>query len=649
MSQQKNFGIIDLATIFLVGTLALAAVIIVNFSTQPLTQTVTDAACPVGQWECNQNCADQETQLLFNQVWCNGEAQWMLEAGCGGPGGAPRRVDDPTCGGTGGGNPTPTSSPPSSCSSVGGSCIGLNVCLVNGGQNANYPGCSTGTVCCVFGNPIPTATPIPPTPVPNRYSCNGSNGNCYANPNGPFTSLTTCNAVCEPPQPTSVPPTITPTPIRYACNTTMGNCYPSNNGPYINLAACSNDCFRIVPTSTPNPTPSPTEIPDNPYCIAGTYECLTEGEQEFQMYCYNPYLPPSINECEYGCVDGRCQGPQPTPEPFCNRTCIGNFICAPNIYGGTCVPANETGGSLACNHPSINGACMSLGQCQAVSGQVHDDGVCGTASVCCITTDNPVCRPYSTRCIETENGAMVEVCNSEGTGFGDISYSCQEGQSCSQDGKSCDFNELSECEEVLGGICTPFPSECETVVNFLQCPSGSTCATGCPGQIPTPTPTTPVPYTGQPTPYPTVTTCFSGMDPIPPDYVPPLVSNYGVLMHSDIVEAVNCFMSTAIPDLDAYIAYGYRSYESQSELLQTCMENLNTTNPNDCNGAVGYPGCSEHQTGYAVDIFGKTWNEAENKWELVSISPILNEAYACGLTSSVSGDTPHLLGPGFNY
>lgn len=54
-----------------------------------------ETTCPDGQWQCNNNCANAGAQQLFNDTWCDGKAQWLSEAGCGGPGGAPEKSKGP--------------------------------------------------------------------------------------------------------------------------------------------------------------------------------------------------------------------------------------------------------------------------------------------------------------------------------------------------------------------------------------------------------------------------------------------------------------------------------------------------------------------------------------------------------------------------
>ncbi len=71
-----------------------------SVSVQKSQRTQSQAAsCQADEWACGTFCADQATRDLFNGTWCDGEAQWKWEAECGGPGGGPKRSEDPTCGG----------------------------------------------------------------------------------------------------------------------------------------------------------------------------------------------------------------------------------------------------------------------------------------------------------------------------------------------------------------------------------------------------------------------------------------------------------------------------------------------------------------------------------------------------------------------
>ncbi len=98
----------------------------------------TTGRCPAGQWECNGNCASSNVQSIFNGTWCNGQAQWMKEAGCGGSGGAPMRSAG--CGGATSQTPSTdnTSNLPPLGSGGSGNC--------SYAKNGEYA-CRTSTEC----------------------------------------------------------------------------------------------------------------------------------------------------------------------------------------------------------------------------------------------------------------------------------------------------------------------------------------------------------------------------------------------------------------------------------------------------------------------------------------------------------------------
>lgn len=66
-----------------------------NGSQQVVTknEATEKSRCKLGEWACGAHCADAAVQKIFNSTWKDGKAQWLLEAGCGGNGGAGKKSD----------------------------------------------------------------------------------------------------------------------------------------------------------------------------------------------------------------------------------------------------------------------------------------------------------------------------------------------------------------------------------------------------------------------------------------------------------------------------------------------------------------------------------------------------------------------------
>ncbi len=83
-----------------------------KFENSAVTPLPTKASCATGEWSCKGQCADKETQELFNNTWCSGEKRWLYEAAganaeCQGETSIPK--SDPAC--TGGTSSSPATNP----------------------------------------------------------------------------------------------------------------------------------------------------------------------------------------------------------------------------------------------------------------------------------------------------------------------------------------------------------------------------------------------------------------------------------------------------------------------------------------------------------------------------------------------------------
>jgi len=119
----------------------------------------------------------------------------------------------------------------------------------------------------------------------------------------------------------------------------------------------------------------------------------------------------------------------------------------------------------------------------------------------------------------------------------------------------------------------------------------------------------------------------------------------GLMVKSEMIENLGLLLQyatdTNLTDTDTpcvpYLAYGYRSYEKQKELYNA--KNCDTV----ANCGVAYPGYSNHQSGYAIDLFCTSIDDQgeTNLIEITKVSGILEKASALGFNHPISWDTPH--------
>ncbi len=134
----------------------------------------------------------------------------------------------------------------------------------------------------------------------------------------------------------------------------------------------------------------------------------------------------------------------------------------------------------------------------------------------------------------------------------------------------------------------------------------------------------------------TAGSCQGNVD-LPETYTPTTVSCLGVQLTPSSCATLQTFVSECADQGEQiFVASGYRSYQEQSNMYASCQQKKQeTNNPNAC--LVGYPGCSEHQSGNAVDLY-----VLRGDGQLVSINgPILDVANKLGLNRTVPGDPPH--------
>lgn len=132
---------------------------------------------------------------------------------------------------------------------------------------------------------------------------------------------------------------------------------------------------------------------------------------------------------------------------------------------------------------------------------------------------------------------------------------------------------------------------------------------------------------------------FSGYCPgnadFSPDYVPPLTDYSSIKVHPRVVFKLNAFIQAAqAEEKNIWIQSGYRTYQEQSKMYFACEEKKKATgDANTC--IVGYPGCSEHQSGRAVDLYILENGQARE------VTPLVGVAEKFGLKNTVPRDTPH--------
>lgn len=99
---------------------------------------------------------------------------------------------------------------------------------------------------------------------------------------------------------------------------------------------------------------------------------------------------------------------------------------------------------------------------------------------------------------------------------------------------------------------------------------------------------------------------------LPSDYAPKdlvkisvkKTSSSSIQMREAASEALSAMFSAALDDgLTLYAHSGYRSYQTQNTMYKNRLER----NGGKDDGAVAYPGASDHQTGLGIDVISKSW------------------------------------------
>ena len=152
-------------------------------------------------------------------------------------------------------------------------------------------------------------------------------------------------------------------------------------------------------------------------------------------------------------------------------------------------------------------------------------------------------------------------------------------------------------------------------------------------------------------------------NPLSEDYVPeelvPVVSkvktfrdpNYKLLLHPAALVAFERLKKLAAKfSCDLQISSGYRSYEYQEFLLNEAIKEKG----DDAHRTVAHPGCSEHQTGLAIDykLYSPKKLAEMNLWEstvfrsklLISHSLVRATAHKFGFIERYPKGTEHLTG-----